>query len=125
MVSRSSTNSTSSLATRTSVMIWERRIVFSRVNRIGWSWVFPFVRFCQTMAAGDNLGSSENQLTLARQFALHLLVHFLIGSPGATHIVGILGQNLANFFIQAVLNANFILHRRADLLRQLFGRRRD
>src|SRR6266404_2120669 len=91
MVSRSSTNSTSSLDTRTSVMIWERRIVFSRVNRIGWSWVFPFVRFHQTMAGGGNLGSSKNQFPLARQFAFHLFVHFLIGSARAAHIVGILG----------------------------------
>src|SRR5258708_35806206 len=91
MVSRSSTNSTSSLDTRTSVMIWERRIVFSRVNRIGWSWVFPFVRFGPTRVAGGNPGSSENQFPLARQFALHLFVHFLIGSSRPAHIVGILG----------------------------------
>src|SRR6202158_233621 len=124
MVSRSSTNSTSSLDTRTSVMIWESRMVFSRVSRIGWSWVFPFVPLRQTGAAGESLVSSEDQFPLTRQFALHLFIHFLIGSARATHIVGILGQNLANFFIQAVLDANFVLDRRPYLFRQRIGGRR-
>src|SRR6202171_1894627 len=124
MVSRSSTNSTSSLDTRTSVMIWESRMVFSRVSRIGWSWVFPFVPLRRTRAAGEKLVSSENQFPLTCQLALHLFVHFLIGSARATHIVGILGQNLANFFIQAILNANFVLDRRPYLFRQRIGGRR-
>src|ERR1700680_4175987 len=115
MVSRSSTNSTSWLDTSTSVMAWERRMVFSRVNRIGWSWVVPFDSLRQSALAGENLDSSQNQLPLTGQFALHFLVHFLIGSARAPHIVGILRQNLTNLFIQAVLDADFILHRGAHL----------
>src|ERR1700682_765398 len=121
MVSRSSTNSTSSLDTRTSVMIWERRMVFSRVSRIGWCWVFPFVPFRQTETAGKNLRSSENQLPLTRQFAFHFLVHLLVISACAAHIVGILGQNLANFFIQAVFDADLTLHRSPHFFRQVVG----
>jgi hypothetical protein len=32
-------------------MIWERRIVFSRVSRIGWFWIFPFALLRHTGAA--------------------------------------------------------------------------
>jgi len=86
---------------------------FSRVSRMGWSWVFPFVPPRETEVSWEDLVSSENQFPLTGQFALHFLVHFLVGSARTTHIVGILGQNLAKLrAMQAVLDADLSASRR-------------
>src|SRR3974390_3357627 len=99
MVSRSSTNSTSLLATKRSVMMWERRMDFSRVSRISGFSNFPFL-----------WTSTQDQLSLTRELALHFLVHFLVLNTRPAHFIGMLGQDFAHFFVQAVFDADFLLH---------------
>jgi diketogulonate reductase-like aldo/keto reductase len=65
--------------------------------------------------------SSKDQLSLPGQLALHFLEHLLVLNPGPAHFVGMFGQDFANFFVQAVFDADLFLHRNTHPLRK--GRR--
>src|SRR5271155_4548832 len=98
MVSRSSTKSTLGLDTRKSMMRWERRTVFSRLSRM----------------SAPSL--AEDELPFPGELAFDFLEHFLVRRPGATHLVGVLGQYFAGFLVQSVLDGHFVRHHLADLL---------
>src|SRR6267154_4179022 len=98
MVSRSSMNSTSLLATRTSIILWDIRTIFSRVSRI-----FPFF-----------LSLPQDQFFVAGQLRFHFLEHFLIRDTGVSHLLLMLNQNLAGFLIDAVFDGNLFEHGLAE-----------
>jgi len=62
------------------------------------------------------LVSSQDQFALARQFAFHFFVHFLVRDAGAAHFVLMLRENFANFVIEAVLNGQLFHHALANAL---------
>src|SRR5271157_3176359 len=53
---------------------------------------------------------TQNQFAVARQLALHLLEHFLIRDTRAAHLVLVLGQNRAYFFVDFVLYGDLFHH---------------
>src|ERR1700683_991300 len=108
IVARSSMNSTSSVATRTSVTACDRRITFSRLSRI-FSWrTLPSLTSLSTVKQAPPVPLlTQNQLSLPCQLALYLLVHLLIIDAGAAHLSGVLTENGANFFIETILDPEF------------------
>ena len=107
MVSRSSTNSTSSLATKRSVITVGKANGFFAGQSHQWVIELPF-----------RCASTQDQLSLPGEFALHFLVHLLVLNARPAHLVGMFCQNFADFLVQAVLDADLVLHRGAHALRE-------
>src|ERR1700675_2939168 len=143
MVSRSSTNSTSSLDTSTSVIWCDRRIIFSRLSRIPIVWPrliyrnsaerrtwrrikpascreTPLVVFARWNQRDKPL--SQHKLAIAGQVSLHLLGHLLIRGSGPPHFVLVLRQNLAHFVVQPIFDGQFFHHALPYALRNGFRR---
>src|SRR5690242_10442623 len=98
MVSRSSIKSTSWLDTSTSVIWWDSRIIFSRVNRMRCGMASHEVaRFGVAPRA-----SPQHQLAVSRQLGLHLFVHLLVGDACPPHLVLVLDQYLPHLIVEAV-----------------------
>src|SRR5579884_2088401 len=119
MVSRSSRNSTSSLPTSTSVIWCERRTIFSRLMRIPCS-VLESLREPEDARANCRR-LAQNQLAVPRQLLLHFLVHLLIRDAEPPHVVLALDKNLPDFFIEAILDGEFLEHALPNPLRDGFG----
>src|ERR1700740_1194164 len=129
MVSRSSTNSTSSLETSTSVIWCDRRITFSRLSFMS---DLPRWRMAQrspTQLVKDRwakedsaMRSPQHQLAVARQLRFHLFVHLLVGDARAAHFVLVLHQNLAHFIVQAIFHGQLFHHALPHALRHRFRR---
>src|ERR1700733_5943312 len=93
MVSRSSTNSTSSLETSTSVIWWESRMIFSRLSRMQWR---PAL--------------AQNKLAVASELSFHLFVHFLVRDSGSSHFILMLRQDVAHFVVEPIFDGDFFHH---------------
>src|ERR1700737_4485654 len=120
MVSRSSTNSTSSLETSTSVIWCDNRTTFSRVSLM--LSTQPLGSSNSSTSSDARQGSPQHQLAVARQLRFHLLVHLLVGHAGAPHLVLMLYQNFAHFVVQAVLDGQLFHHALAHTLRHRLRR---
>src|SRR5580704_861622 len=116
IVSRSSTNSTSSLETSTSVIWWEIRTIFSRLSRIPVArpQVLKMCNLYRPMELNPAQPGvavlPQNQLAITRQLLLHLFVHFLVRDTRPAHFVLMLGKDLAHFFVQPVLDGDLFHH---------------
>src|SRR5437016_3519427 len=103
IVSRSSMNSTSSLATSTSVIWWESLTIFSRLSRI----ILVQVPF-------PARSLPQYQLAVPRQVLFHLFVHFLVRNSGAAHLILPLHEDLAHFLVQPVFDRQLFDHALAN-----------
>src|SRR5579859_2209014 len=106
---------------------------------------FPFPGVCQKERRAINLDSEQqrfaapllrlhfaktvaclpqNQFAITRELLLDLLVHLLIRDAGTAHFLLMLDQDVAHFFVQAVLDGDLFHHALPDALRHRFRRLR-
>src|SRR5262249_18831536 len=123
MVSRSSINSTSSLATNTSMILCDNRTIFSRLIPIPPSPAdlnfFDKLQHLSARIGAPIFGASwlpQNEVAIAGQLRLHFLEHFLVGNAGAAHLVLVLGENLPGLFADAIFHGDFVHHGLAHAL---------
>jgi len=57
---------------------------------------------------------AQDELAVAGDLPLHLLEHLLIGDALAAHFVLILGEDIANLFVDLILNGNLFHHAQPD-----------
>src|SRR5579859_5012862 len=106
---------------------------------------FPFPGVCQKERRAINLDSEQqrfaapllrlhfaktgaclpqNQFAITRELLLDLLVHLLVRDAGTAHFLLMLDQDVAYFFVQAVLDGDLFHHALPDALRHRFRRLR-
>src|SRR4029077_3196411 len=59
----------------------------------------------------------QNQLAIARELLLHLLVHLLVRDAGAPHLILMLEEDIAHLFVEPVLDGDLFHHALPETLR--------
>src|SRR6266481_1625272 len=60
-------------------------------------------------------GLPQNQFAVPRQLPLHLLEHFLVRNSGAAHLILVLGEDGAHFFVDFIFDGDLFHHPRPHL----------